>query len=64
MEIELPDGARPSDLYDRLVAECPGLDRLRRYTSFAVNRQVVAPDAVLQSGDEVALLQPVSGGAA
>lgn len=63
LEFDLPDGARAGDVYDRLLAECPGLDRLRRYTSFALNREVVPPDAPLHDGDEVALLQPVSGGA-
>jgi molybdopterin converting factor small subunit len=40
-----------------------GLDeRLWRSLAVAVNREYVAPDAVLCDGDEVALLPPVSGG--
>jgi molybdopterin converting factor small subunit len=62
IDLDLPDGASAGDVYDRLAAECPGLDRLRRYTTFAVNREVVPADAELRSGDEIALLQPVSGG--
>jgi molybdopterin converting factor small subunit len=64
IDLDLPAGARAGDVYDRLVADCPALDRLRRYTTFAVNREVVTADAELRAGDEIALLQPVSGGIA
>jgi len=62
VKVQLAPGATASDVYDKLQAEHPGLAALRSATSFAVNREVVAESAVLQNGDEVALLQPVSGG--
>ena len=63
LEVEVPEGATVSQVYDRLEQEHDGLARLRPYTSFAVNREFVDADAVLRAGDEVAFLQPVSGGA-
>jgi molybdopterin converting factor small subunit len=62
IDLDLPAGASAGEAYDRLTAECPELERLRGYTTFAVNREVVPSNTRLRSGDEVALLQPVSGG--
>jgi molybdopterin synthase catalytic subunit len=62
-EVELIEGATVRDLYRRLEEQYPQLGRLREYTSYAVNREMVDSSMVLHAGDEVALLQPVSGGA-
>jgi molybdopterin converting factor subunit 1 len=62
-DIELMDGATVRDLYRRLEEQHPQLGNLREYTSYAVNREMVDSSMVLHAGDEVALLQPVSGGA-
>jgi molybdopterin synthase catalytic subunit len=58
-ELELPDGATAGDVFAALAigAEPSGL-------SYAVNREYAERGAVLSDGDEVALLTPVSGGAA
>ena len=61
-DLDIPDGATASELYDLLEVSSPRLEALRPYTTFAVNREVVAPTQTLQPNDEVALLQPVSGG--
>jgi molybdopterin converting factor subunit 1 len=63
-DVELVEGATVRDLYRRLEEQFPELDQLREYTSYAVNREMVDASMVLHPGDEVALLQPVSGGAA
>ena len=55
--VELPEGARVSDLLARY--EAPAF----RSAAVAVNQEYVQPDRVLREGDEVALLPPVSGGA-
>jgi sulfur-carrier protein len=47
---------------DRLLAEHPELSQLRDVTRFGVNLQFVEPDTILQDGDEVVLIPPVSGG--
>lgn len=60
--LELPAGATAEDAYSELTARYPALADIRRYTSFAVNREVVSAGHVLLDGDELALLQPVSGG--
>jgi molybdopterin converting factor subunit 1 len=56
VEIELPDGAMVSDL---LVA----MDLAPRSCVVAINREYADEQAVVQAGDEVALVPPVSGGA-
>ncbi|ARV57332.1 molybdopterin synthase sulfur carrier subunit [Nostocales cyanobacterium HT-58-2] len=47
---------------DRLIKEHPELAPLRDITRFGVNLQFVQPDTILQDGDEVVLIPPVSGG--
>lgn len=62
LDIEMPYGSTADDLYERLQEQSPRLGDLRNYTTFAVNRETVDPGTQLRDGDEVALLQPVSGG--
>ena len=47
---------------ERLVADCPQLSDWRNLTRFGVNLKFVDPDTVMQDGDEVVLIPPVSGG--
>jgi MoaE-MoaD fusion protein len=56
-EMELPDGARASDVWDLLQAgpEPKGL-------AYAVNREYVDREHMLAEGDELAIIPPVSGG--
>jgi MoaE-MoaD fusion protein len=58
-ELELPQGATAGDVFAALEigAEPPGL-------AYAVNQEYAERSAVLADGDEVALIPPVSGGAA
>jgi len=59
VDIELPEGARVADVRARLadvVGDTPVV--------VALNRAYAADDAVVRAGDEVALVPPVSGGAA
>lgn len=60
--LDVPEGATLGDLFARLTTQHPALGRLRPYTTFARNREVVPADTRLEPGDEVAFLQPVSGG--
>lgn len=62
LEVDLDEGATVNELFHRLEELEPAMTKLRRYTSFAVNREVTSPESRLRDGDEVALLQPVSGG--
>jgi len=62
MTVDLPAGATVRALLDRLAAEHPALAGYRPYLQVAVNRRVVGAQAILQDGDEAALLPPVGGG--
>jgi len=62
IELEVPAGSSVEALYSILSREHPGLEEIRPHTTFAVNREVVDRDHELHAGDEVAFLQPVSGG--
>lgn len=59
---ELASGATAGDLFDALVREFPRLERLQSITLLMVNQAYVGRDHVLNEGDEVALIPPVSGG--
>jgi molybdopterin converting factor subunit 1 len=62
LEIALPAGTTLDGLYDELQRRSPAMEAIRPSTSFAINREVVPSSTPLTAGDEVALLQPVSGG--
>lgn len=64
VEIELADGATVADAIEQ-IGRRPGLDDTfeRLEVVMAVNRDYADRDAVLQEGDELALIPPVSGGA-
>ncbi len=57
VELELPDGARVSDALERLGHLAADLPLV-----MAVNREYARGDRALDSGDELALIPPVSGG--
>lgn len=59
---ELPSEVTVADVRDRLLAEHPELEQWRNVTRFGVNLQFVEADTTLQTGDEVVLIPPVSGG--
>src|SRR3954452_21470588 len=57
LTLELPDGARVSDALAELGEVAAGLPLV-----MAVNREYAPEDHVLDAGDELALIPPVSGG--
>ena len=64
MTLELADGATVADALDAVGEDprlAPFLARMR--VAMAVNRDYASPQTELASGDEVALVPPVSGGA-
>jgi len=64
--LELPEGASVSDLLHHLRSNPPAGSKAPDFRSIAVgvNAEYVPASHVLREGDEVALLPPVSGGAA
>jgi MoaE-MoaD fusion protein len=57
IELELPEGARVSDALAELAPLTDGVPVV-----MAVNQEYAEAEAVLSSGDEIALIPPVSGG--
>lgn len=62
LQLDLPVGTTVMQVCDRLITDRPGLDRWRNLTRFGVNLQFVDPHTLLQDGDEVVFIPPVSGG--
>jgi molybdopterin synthase catalytic subunit len=58
LELELPDGALVRDALRHVSALTEGVPVV-----MAINREYAAEDDVLRTGDELALIPPVSGGA-
>ncbi len=61
--VTLAEGARVQDLRELLARDHPAVEALGDRVAVAVNYDVVALDATLGDGDEVAFLPPVAGGA-
>jgi len=62
LQLELPAGTTVAMVRDRLLAERPQLESWRDVTKLGINLELAAPDTVLQDGDEMVLIPPVSGG--
>ena len=62
LEWEVQEGASVGQLKKELIACFPKMSGLARVLSLAVNAEYVDESAVLQAGDEVAVIPPVSGG--
>lgn len=62
LTLELPVGARVSDLIAALVARSPDVETIGSAARVAVNREYATPATILHDGDEVALIPPVAGG--
>lgn len=62
--MELPEQATVEDFLRRFILVAPQLGKFAGSLAIAVNREYALPAQILQEGDEVALLPPVSGGCA
>ncbi|MEM6501549.1 MAG: MoaD/ThiS family protein [Cyanobacteria bacterium P01_C01_bin.89] len=62
LERTVAAGTTVGDIFDQILAEKPELERWRSLTRFGVNLQFVPPETVLQPGDELVAIPPVSGG--
>ena len=61
-EIDIPEGARVEDLFERYGRQFPRLTEFRGSVASSINHEYATWRAQLISGDEVAFLPPVSGG--
>jgi MoaE-MoaD fusion protein len=60
--LDLPEGGLVRDVLSHYLSEIPRLKDSLASLAVAVNQEYAGPETVLKSGDEVALLPPVSGG--
>ena len=60
--LDFPPQTPVSAVLDKLSTQHPELEQWRNLTRFGINLQFVEPDTILQKGDEVVLIPPVSGG--
>jgi molybdopterin converting factor subunit 1 len=61
-EIDLPTGENVGNLLKLLASRGNAQNKIWDSIAIAVNQEYAQPNLVLQDGDEVALLPPVSGG--
>lgn len=62
--VELPDGARVSDALAEIEKRHPAIAELRPHLAVAINQRLAGEQDEIPDGAELALLPPVSGGAA
>ena len=60
--IELPEGTRAAEIWNRLRGKHDQLAGYERPPMTAINETYVSPDQPLRDGDEVAFIPPVAGG--
>jgi molybdopterin synthase sulfur carrier subunit len=60
---EVPAGTTVAQVLAQIIHDHPALKGAEAAVSFSVNRSYATADTVLQAGDEVAFIPPVSGGA-
>jgi len=59
---QFPPNTPVQAVLDRLIVEQPQLAQWREVTRFGINLEFVAPETIVQDGDEIVLIPPVSGG--
>jgi sulfur-carrier protein len=62
LTLEFPPATPVSQVLENSIAQHPQLEQWRDRTRFGLNLEFVSPDTILQDGDEVVLIPPVSGG--
>ena len=62
LSVNLPTGATVADARDALLQKYSELSGLLSRVAYAVNRSYAPAGRVLDEGDEVAFIPPVSGG--
>ena len=62
LQLTLPGQSPASAVLESLEARHPALTKWRPYLKLAVNQNYAQPSHILNDGDEVAVIPPVSGG--
>ena len=62
LDLDVGEGSQVDDLKNVLLGKYPELATINNVLSIAVNAEYVDGNTILNSGDEVAFIPPVSGG--
>ena len=62
LDLVLSKQTTVGNVLQSLIEQKPFLAKWQEVTRFGVNLQFVKPDTLLQDGDEIVLIPPVSGG--
>ncbi len=62
VSVDVPAGTTAGEAFAGLIASYPALARYERSAMLAVNREYADRQVVLEEGDELACIPPVSGG--
>lgn len=62
LNLEFPAHTSVIEVLNYIIAPYPQLERWRDVTRFGVNLQFVSGEKILENGDEIVLIPPVSGG--
>lgn len=62
LDLVLSNKSSVGNVLQSLIEQKPYLAKWREVTRFGVNLQFVESDTLLQDGDEIVLIPPVSGG--
>jgi molybdopterin converting factor subunit 1 len=62
LDLDVGEGSQVEDLKNVLLVKYPELATINNVLSIAVNAEYVDGNAILNPGDEVAFIPPVSGG--
>ena len=60
--LDLPQQSTVNNILELLIEQKPQLEQWRTITRFGINLKFVEADTIVQNGDEVVLIPPVSGG--
>jgi sulfur-carrier protein len=62
LTLTVPSGTSVVAIAEQLQAQHPELKQWQSLTRYGINLDFVPPETLLQDGDEVVLIPPVSGG--
>lgn len=62
LNLEFPAHTSVAAVLNYIIDPYPQLERWRDVTRFGVNLQFVSGEKILENGDEIVLIPPVSGG--
>lgn len=62
LQRKFPVGTSAIAVLEALIGDRPELEAWREVTRFGINLDFAAPETILQDGDEIVFIPPVSGG--